>query len=456
MFPSVVSINKIGKLLVGQAAKRQAIVNSENTVYSIKLFMGRKYGEAIGRELPVEEDVRRKTYKVIRGENNEVRVLMGGKEYSPPDISAMILQKLKTDAEAFLGEKVTDAVITVPAYFNDAQRQATKDAGTIAGLNVLRIINEPIAAALTYGLDKKKNEIIAVYDLGGGTFDISVLNIDEGTFQVKSTAGDSHLGGDDFDQRIIDWLVSEFKRDQGIDLSQDKMAMQRLKEAAEKAKIELSTVQQTNISIPFITSGANGPKHLNMNLNRAQLELLVMNLVEKTIGYCKKAIADAGKTTARIDEVILVGGQTRMPFVQQMVRQYFGKEPFKTVDPCEAIAIGAAIQAGVMKGEVKEVLLSDVTPLTISIVTADGLCSPIFLKNTEIPASKSFVWTTTNNNQSSIEIHIVQGEHRIAKDNKTLARLLLDGFLPTPRGMPQIEVTFDIDANYRSYTYRNY
>ena len=345
LFPSIVAISKTGERLVGQIAKRQAIINPENTVYSIKRFMGRKYGEPIGRELPVEEDARRKTYKVTRGANNEVHVLMGGKEYSPPEISAMILQKLKADAEAFLGEKVTDAVITVPAYFNDAQRQATKDAGTIAGLNVLRIINEPTAAALAYGLDKKKEEIIAVYDLGGGTFDISVLDIGGGTFQVKSTAGDTHLGGDDFDQRIIDWLCDEFKRDQGIDLRQDRMALQRLKEAAEKAKIELSTVQQTDINLPFITADASGPKHMNINLTRSKLEQLVMDLVDKTLEPCKQAVADAGKTTAQIDEVILVGGQTRMPLVQQKVKQFFGKEPNKSVNPDEVVAIGAAIQA---------------------------------------------------------------------------------------------------------------
>ena len=447
LFPSIVAISKTGERLVGQIAKRQAIVNPENTVYSIKRFMGRKWGEPIGRELPVEEDARRKTYKVTRGPNNEVRVLMGGKEYSPPEMSAMILQKLKADAEAFLGEKVTDAVITVPAYFNDAQRQATKDAGTIAGLNVLRIINEPTAAALAYGLDKKKEEIIAVYDLGGGTFDISVLDIGGGTFQVKSTAGDTHLGGDDFDQRIIDWLCEEFKRDQGIDLRQDRMALQRLKEAAEKAKIELSTVQQTDVNLPFITADASGPKHMNITLSRAKLEQLVMDLVEKTLEPCKQAVADAGKTTAQIDEVILVGGQTRMPLVQQKVKQFFGKEPNKSVNPDEVVAIGAAIQAGVLGGEVKEVLLLDVTPLTLGIETLGGVMTPLISRNTTIPTSKSQIFSTATDSQPSVEIHVLQGERQMANDNRTLGRFMLDGILPAPRGMPQVEVTFDIDAN---------
>jgi molecular chaperone DnaK len=447
LFPSIVAISKTGERLVGQIAKRQAIVNPENTVYSIKRFMGRKYGEPIGRELPVEEDARRKTYKVVRAPNNEVKVIMGGKEYSPPEISAMILQKLKTDAEAFLGEKVTDAVITVPAYFNDAQRQATKDAGTIAGLNVLRIINEPTAAALAYGLDKKKNEIIAVYDLGGGTFDISVLDIGEGTFQVKSTAGDTHLGGDDFDQRIIDWLCDEFKRDQGIDLHSDRMALQRLKEAAEKAKIDLSTVQQTDVNLPFITADASGPKHMNVTLTRAKLEQLVMDLVEKTLEPCKQAVADAGLTTAQIDEVILVGGQTRMPIVQQKVKQFFGKEPNRSVNPDEVVAIGAAIQAGVLKGEVKEVLLLDVTPLTLGIETLGGVMTPLIARNTTIPTSKSQVFSTATDSQPSVEIHVLQGERQMANDNRTLGRFMLDGILPAPRGMPQVEVTFDIDAN---------
>jgi len=447
LFPSVVAISKNGERLVGQIAKRQAIVNPDNTVYSIKRFMGRKWGEPAGRELPVEEDAKRKTYKVTRGKNNEVRVLMGGKEYRPEEISAMILQKLKADAEAYLGEPVTDAVITVPAYFNDAQRQATKDAGAIAGLNVLRIINEPTAASLAYGMDKKGEESIAVYDLGGGTFDISVLEIGEGTFQVKSTAGDTHLGGDDFDQRIMDWLADEFKRDQGIDLRQDKMALQRLKEAAERAKIELSTVQQTEVNLPFITADASGPKHLNYTLTRAKLEQLVMDLVEKTLGPCKQAMKDAGKTNAQINEVILVGGQTRMPLVQEKVKQFFNKEPHKGVNPDEVVAIGAAIQAGVLKGEVKEVLLLDVTPLTLGIETLGAVATPLIQRNTTIPTSKSQIFSTAADNQPSVEIHVLQGERPMAADNRTLGRFILDGILPAPRGVPQIEVTFDIDAN---------
>ncbi len=447
LFPSVVAISKTGERLVGQAARRQQVINAENTIYSIKRFMGRKWGEPPGRELPIEEDARRKNYKVTRGANNEVRVLMGGKEYSPPEISAMILQKLKTDAEAYLGEKVTDAVITVPAYFNDAQRQATKDAGAIAGLNVLRIINEPTAAALAYGLDKKKEETIAVYDLGGGTFDISVLDIGEGTFQVKSTAGDTHLGGDDFDQRIMDWVCDEFKRDQAIDLRQDKMAMQRVRESAEKAKVELSTVQQTEINLPFITADASGPKHLNITLTRAKLEQLVMDLVEKTLGPCRQALQDAGKTAAQINEVILVGGQTRMPLVQEKVKQFWGKEPNKGVNPDLVVSIGAAIQAGVLKGEVKDVLLLDVTPLTLGIETLGGVGTPLIQRNTTIPTSKSQVFSTAADNQPSVEIHVLQGERPMAVDNRTLGRFILDGILPAPRGLPQIEVTFDIDAN---------
>jgi len=447
LIPSVVAISKNGERLVGQIAKRQAIVNPDNTIYSIKRFMGRKWGEPAGRELPVEEDAKRKTYKVTKGQNNEVRVKMGGKDYRPEEISAMILQKLKTDAEAYLGEQVTDAVITVPAYFNDAQRQATKDAGTIAGLNVLRIINEPTAASLAYGLDKKGEESIAVYDLGGGTFDISILEIGEGTFQVKSTAGDTHLGGDDFDQRVMDWLCDEFKRDQGIDLRQDKMALQRLKEAAERAKIELSTVQQTEINLPFITADASGPKHLNYTLTRAKLEQLVMDLVEKTLGPCKQAMQDAGKTAGQINEVILVGGQTRMPLVQEKVKQFFNKEPHKGVNPDEVVAVGAAIQAGVLKGEVKEVLLLDVTPLTLGIETLGGVATPLIQRNTTIPTSKSQIFSTAADNQPSVEIHVLQGERPMAADNRTLGRFILDGILPAPRGVPQIEVTFDIDAN---------
>jgi molecular chaperone DnaK len=445
--PSIVSVSKNGERLVGQVAKRQAITNPENTIYSIKRFMGRKWGEPLGRELPVEEDARRKTYKVTRGPNNEVRVLMGGKEYSPPEISAMILQKLKADAEAYLGEKVTEAVITVPAYFNDSQRQATKDAGEIAGLKVLRIINEPTAAALAYGLDKKKDETIAVYDLGGGTFDISVLELGEGTFQVKSTNGDTHLGGDDFDQRIMDWLCDEFKRDQGIDLRKDRMALQRLKEAAEKAKMELSTVMETEINLPFITADASGPKHLTIKLTRAKLEQLVMDLAEKTIGPCKQAVTDAGLSTSQINEVILVGGQTRMPLVQKKVKEFFGREPSKGVNPDEVVAMGAAIQGGVLKGEVKDVLLLDVTPLTLGIETLGAVMTPLIQRNTTIPTSKSQVFSTAADSQPSVEIHVLQGERPMANDNRTLGRFMLDGILPAPRGMPQIEVAFDIDAN---------
>ncbi len=445
--PSVAAISKNGERLVGQIAKRQAIVNPENTIYSIKRFMGRKWGEPPGRELPIEEDARRKSYKVTKAPNGDARVVMGGKEYSPPEISAMIIQKLKTDAEAYLGDKVTEAVITVPAYFNDSQRQATKDAGKIAGLEVLRIVNEPTAASLAYGLDKKGEETIAVYDLGGGTFDISILELGEGTFQVKSTNGDTHLGGDDFDQRIIDWLCDEFKKDQGIDLRQDKMALQRLNEAAEKAKCELSTVQQTEVNLPFITADASGPKHLSITLTRAKLEQLIMDLVEKSLEPCRQALADAEKTPAQIDGIVLVGGQTRMPLVQQKVKQFFGKEPHKGVNPDEVVAIGAAIQAGVLKGEVKDVLLLEITPLTLGIETLGGVATPLIPRNTTIPTAKSQIFSTAADSQPSVEIHVLQGERPMATDNRTLGKFMLDGILPAPRGMPQIEVSFDIDAN---------
>jgi len=440
--PSVVAVNKTGERLAGQVARRQAITNPDNTIFSIKRLMGRKFNES-----SVEYDRKLLPYKIVNAPNGDAWVKMGNKDYSPPEISAMILQKLKTDAEAYLGEQVSEAVITVPAYFNDSQRQATKDAGKIAGLEVLRIINEPTAASLAYGLDKKTEETIAVYDLGGGTFDISILELGEGTFQVKSTNGDTHLGGDDFDQRLIDWLCDEFKREQGIDLRQDKMALQRLKEAAEKAKCELSTVQQTEVNLPFITADASGPKHLSITLSRAKLEQLVMELVEKTIGPCKQALTDAGKTAAQIDEVVLVGGQTRMPLVQEKVKEFFGKEAHKGVNPDEVVAVGAAIQAGVLKGEVKDVLLLDVTPLTLGIETLGRVATPLIPRNTTIPTSKSQIFSTAADNQPSVEIHVLQGERPMAADNRTLGRFMLDGILPAPRGVPQIEVTFDIDAN---------
>jgi len=440
--PSVVAINKNGERLVGQVAKRQAITNPDNTIFSIKRLMGRKFDEPT-----VEYDRKLLPFKIVKAANNDAWVKMGDKEYSPPEISAMILQKLKTDAEAYLGEKVTEAVITVPAYFNDSQRQATKDAGKIAGLEVLRIINEPTAASLAYGLDKKQEETIAVYDLGGGTFDISILELGEGTFQVKSTNGDTHLGGDDFDQRVMDWLCDEFKKDQGIDLRQDKMALQRLKEAAEKAKSELSTVQQTEVNLPFVTADATGPKHLNINLTRAKLEQLVGDLVEKTIEPCKQALADAEKTAAQINEVVLVGGQTRTPLVINKVKQFFNKEPHKGVNPDEVVAVGAAIQAGVLKGEVKDVLLLDVTPLTLGIETLGAVATPLIPRNTTIPTAKSQIFSTAADNQPSVEIHVLQGERPMAADNRTLGRFMLDGILPARRGVPQIEVSFDIDAN---------
>jgi len=440
--PSVVAMSKTGERLVGQVAKRQAITNPDNTIFSIKRLMGRKFDEPT-----VDYDRKLLPYKIVKAANGDAWVKMGDKEYSPPEISAMILQKLKTDAEAYLGEKVTEAVITVPAYFNDSQRQATKDAGKIAGLTVLRIINEPTAAALAYGLDKKKDETIAVYDLGGGTFDISILELGEGTFQVKSTNGDTHLGGDDFDQKIMDWLCGEFKKDQGIDLKQDKMALQRLKEAAEKAKSELSTVQQTEVNLPFVTADASGPKHLNITLTRAKLEQLVGDLVEKSIEPCKQALTDAEKTAAQIDEVVMVGGQTRTPLVTEKVKKFFGKEPHKGVNPDEVVAVGAAIQAGVLKGDVKDVLLLDVTPLTLGIETLGRVATPLIPRNTTIPTSKSQIFSTAADSQPSVEIHVLQGERPMAADNRTLGRFMLDGILPAPRGLPQIEVSFDIDAN---------
>jgi|CXWL01.1.fsa_nt_gi molecular chaperone DnaK len=440
--PSVVAVSKSGERLVGTVAKRQAVTNPDNTVYSVKRLMGRKFEDA-----EVQRDLKLMGFKIERGGNGDAQVGLGGRSYSPPEVSAMILQKLKADAEAYLGETVTEAVITVPAYFNDAQRQATKDAGKIAGLEVLRIINEPTAAALAYGLDKKGEEVIAVYDLGGGTFDISILELGEGTFQVKSTNGDTHLGGDDFDQRIIDFLVTEFKKEQGIDLKQDRMALQRLKEAAEKAKIELSSAQQTEVNLPFITADAEGPKHMAILITRAKLEQLVGELVEATLVPLAAALKDAGLAAAQIDEVVLVGGQTRMPLVQEKVKQFFGKEPHKGVNPDEVVAIGAAIQAGVLKGEVRDVLLLDVTPLTLGIETLGGVATPLITRNTTIPTSKGQVFSTAADNQPSVEIHVLQGERAMAQDNKSLGRFILDGILPAPRGVPQVEVTFDLDAN---------
>ncbi|MGB9639679.1 MAG: molecular chaperone DnaK [Anaerolineales bacterium] len=442
LVPSVVAVNKNHERLVGRVARNQAVVNPENTIFSIKRFMGRRYDDP-----EVKKALTRVPYKVTAAPNGDVRVVLDGKEYSPPEISAMILAKLKADAEAYLGEPVTQAVITVPAYFNDAQRNATKDAGRIAGLEVLRIINEPTASSLAYGLDKKKDEVIAVYDLGGGTFDISILDVGEGVFQVRSTSGDTFLGGDDFDQRIIDYIADEFQRDNGIDLRKDRQALQRLKEAAEKAKIELSSMMQTEINLPYITADASGPKHLVMTFTRSKLEQLTQDLIERTLGPVRQALKDAGLQPSDINEVVLVGGMTRMPAVQEAVRKLFGKEPHKGVNPDEVVAVGAAIQAGVLGGEVKDILLLDVTPLTLSIETLGGVATPMIERNTTIPTRKQQIFSTASDNQSQVEIHVLQGERPMAVDNKSLGKFILDGIPPAPRGVPQIEVTFDIDAN---------
>jgi molecular chaperone DnaK len=440
--PSVVAVTKSGERLVGQVAKRQAVTNPENTIFSIKRLMGRKYDDP-----EVQRIIKTTPYKIARAANGDARVMLGGREYSPPEISAMILQKLKRDAEVKLGERVTQAVITVPAYFNDAQRQATKDAGKIAGLEVLRIINEPTAASLAYGLDKKRDQMIAVYDLGGGTFDISILQLGEGVFEVRATNGDTHLGGDDFDQRIVDWIADEFRREQGIDLRQDRMALQRLKEAAEKAKIELSSTLQTEINLPFISADASGPKHLVMTLTRVKLESLVADLIERTRKPVMQALDDAGIKASDIGEVVLVGGQTRMPAVVDLVRKIFGKEPHKGVNPDEVVAIGAAIQAGVLAGDVKDVLLLDVTPLSLGVETLGGVMTRLIERNTTIPVRKSEVFSTAEDNQPTVEIHVLQGERELARDNKSLGRFRLEGIAPAPRGIPQIDVIFDIDAN---------
>ena len=442
LVPSVVAVNKNHERLVGRVARNQAITNPQNTVFSIKRFMGRK-----ADDLEVERTRKRVPYTVSEAENGDVRVSLDEKEYSPPEVSAMILSKIRADAEAYLGETITQAVITVPAYFNDAQRNATKDAGKIAGLEVLRIINEPTASSLAYGLDKKTNEIIAVYDLGGGTFDISILDVGDGVFQVRSTSGDTFLGGDDFDQRIMDYLIEEFKKDNGIDLSGDRQALQRLKEASEKAKIELSTVMQTEINLPYLTADASGPKHLVVTMTRAKLEQLTGDLVDRTIAPLKQALSDAGLTAGDINEIVMVGGMTRMPAVQDRVRAFFGKEPHKGVNPDEVVAVGAAIQAGVLGGEVKDILLLDVTPLTLSIETLGGVATPQIDRNTTIPTRRSQVFSTASDNQTQVEIHVLQGERPMAADNKSLGKFILDGIPPAPRGVPQIEVTFDIDAN---------
>ena len=441
--PSVVAVNvRTGERYVGTTAKRQAVTNPENTIFSVKRFMGRRYNDDT-----VQKDLGLVPFKVVQHTNGDAYVSMGDGTHAPPEIAAMVLQKLKQDAEAKLGESITQAVITVPAYFNDSQRNATKDAGRIAGLEVLRIINEPTAASLAYGLDKKSDETLAIFDLGGGTFDISILQLGEGVFEVKATSGDTHLGGDDFDQRVIDWICEEFKRDQGIDLTQDRMALQRLRESAERAKIELSTLMQTEVNLPFITADSSGPKHLVMTLTRSKLEQLVDDLVQRTVGPCEQALKDAGVAKSEIDEVILVGGMTRMPAVHQAVVQLFGKEPHQGVNPDEVVAVGAAIQAGVLQGDVQDILLLDVTPLTLGIETLGGVSTSLIPRNTTIPTSKSEVFTTAADGQTSVEVHVLQGERTMSSENKSIGRFILDGILPAPRGAPQVEVAFDIDAN---------